>query len=761
MRREIFHPGVVVTAFACAAPFLAQAQTTGSGAGSTASDSDSLQEVIVTAERRTADAQKTALSVSVRDGDTLAAEGKSSLAQYLEDVPGVTVPAALIGTGPNDNPGGGVVIRGVTPAVGLPGDSSVATTALYTDGVYQGLGGDYDVGQLEVLRGPQGTLYGRSATSGVVVTNTHDPVLDQWHASGTLEYGSYALQHLSGAVNVPIGDQFALRVSGNVLSQDSYWGGGSHAGAHQTDEGRAKLLYQPSDNLSLLLGFAVQGDIIGQGGPSGSLSAPDTILITQGPTAPAVTDVFRQYWAQLNWNLGFGTLTYLPALRTYDSDSPSVLNALPFFEQQIDNDYRKDQIHTEELRLASEPSSRISWIGGAWFYNRDYDYDETVIWEPSGGFSHEPHIIKTTTNVALFGETTIPIGDTMRVTAGARFDRTHTNSQQSTYTFNFSEGFCNGAPFNPPACSPTSPDWALPNNLFTYYLPAGAGVRTQNNFTYKLRLEKDLTPSNLMYVMASSGFLPGDLAVAQSRAVPSDPNSLTITAFNYDPETLHSYEVGSKNRFDDNKIQFNMAAYYYDYSGYQQTINLSPGMAPYFVVATTPARMLGAEVESVLQLTASDQLGVSAGYTHARYVDKPELFAANVAQDTIPGITPFTMQGRYDHRFLLPAGSTLNLGADALYTSNVDESALPPDTPATAGQFDQLEPYVASGGHVIGNLHLTWAAAGGKCSVTGYVRNVSNSVYKTGATASAGNPVNTTVTPSAPRIFGIVVQAGL
>lgn len=722
----------------------------GAPAGTTTA-SGALEEVVVTAERRSADVQKTAVSVAVLDGDRLAEEGKSTLGQYLENVAGVTVSSVVIGTAANDNPGNGIVIRGVTPDSVLPGDTGVATTALYADGVYQGLGGTFDVDRVEVLRGPQGTLYGRSATSGVVSIYTRDPVIGRWGADGNLEYGSYALRHVSGAVNIPLGPTLSLRVAGNTLAQDSFLDGSRHAGAYEVDAGRAKLLWQPSESLSLLLGAAVQGNITGQGGASAQMTGPNTITITQGPTADPVTSTMRQYWGRLNWDLGIGTLSWQPALRTFDSNSPSIINAVPVFIQSITNQYNEDRIHTEEVRLASNAGSRVTWIAGVWYYQRDYDYDSTVTWEPSGGFSHEPHVIKTTRNSAAFGEATFPLAETWRLTGGVRMDHTRTDSQKSTYTFNLNEGSCNGTPFTPGVCTPygatLSDSWSLPNDLSTYTLAPGAGLRTQNNFTYKLRIEKDLSPTNLLYAMASSGFLPGDLSVAQSRESPT--SAPAIVAFNYAPETLHSWEVGDKIRFSDERFQVNSSAYYYDYSGYQAWINLGNGMSPYFVVASSPAKVLGGEVEALWQLSGVDRIGLSAGYTDARFVDKPTLFASYVAQDRIPGVAPLTIHATYDHRIMFGGGSMLNAGGDVSYLSSYDEGSL------TEAEMASLQPYVHVGGQVIGNLRATWTAANGRYSIGGYVRNVGNTVYKTGVNDTLA------VTPSAPRVYGVTVHASI
>lgn len=736
-------------------PLLAHAQAdTNTGA---------LEEVVITAERRTTDLQKTAISVAVRDGGELMKEGKSSLAQFLEDIPGVTAVPLAGNAVPSDNPGNAVVIRGVPPnPQPAGGDTGVATTALYVDGVYGGIGADYDLDRAEVLRGPQGTLYGRSATSGVVSIYSHDPQLGEWGAEANLEYGSYALQHVSGAVNMSDNDKLAVRVSGNHYQQNGFLGG-KPGGSHGVDSGRIKLLFQPTADLSVLLGGAYQKNKSDTGGPVASVpaSAPNTIVVT--PTSVLTNPVearSRQVWGRLNWNLGFGTLTYLPAIRTYNNDSPSVVNALPLFLQTTTNHYNLDQIHTEELRLASNADSKVSWIAGAWYYDRKYKYDQSVIWQPSGGYSHGTVTDKTTENEAVFGEATYPFSDTLRMTTGLRFDRTKIDSQNTVYVFNLNEGFCTGGVpvFSTSSCTLTSANFALPQNITNYALPSGLGVRTQNNVTYKLRLEKDLTPTNLVYAMASSGFVPGDIAVTTQAG--------GVAPLVYEAEKLQSYEIGSKNRFFDNTLQFNAAVYYYVYADYQTFINITVGMGPpNNVPASSPARMTGAEFEALWQATPNDRLGLSAGYTDAKFVDKGEpltvvtptsyqdkkrFFATYVSQEKVFGIAPLTAQASYDHSINFAAGSSVDLGADARYASGYDQNAVPVATAATIG------PIVKSKGEVVANAHATWTSASSKFSVTGYVRNLTDNVYKTGTGTGGNYPT----VPSEPRIYGVVLHAG-
>ena len=143
-----------------------------------------LEEVIVTAERRTTDIQNIAASVSVRTGEELATQGRYTTKQILEDVPGlVAVDNSSVNVGTADIQGNNITIRGITPGSpggrgGAPsGISPAPGTAVYVDGVYEGVGSGYDIERVEVLRGPQGTLYGRSATTGVVAFHTRNPTL--------------------------------------------------------------------------------------------------------------------------------------------------------------------------------------------------------------------------------------------------------------------------------------------------------------------------------------------------------------------------------------------------------------------------------------------------------------------------------------------------------------------------------------------------------------------------------------------------------
>jgi iron complex outermembrane receptor protein len=143
--------------------------------------------------------------------------------------------------------------------------SAVPATAVYVDGIFEGTGGNYDIDRVEVLRGPQGTLYGRSATAGVVATHTRNPSFDGLGTDVSVEFGNYDLQHYTGALNVPLSETFAVRVAGDFRDQgEGYFGRAEFI--RETTSGRIKALWQPREGLSLLLGFALEDNNSQTGG---------------------------------------------------------------------------------------------------------------------------------------------------------------------------------------------------------------------------------------------------------------------------------------------------------------------------------------------------------------------------------------------------------------------------------------------------------------------------------------------------------------
>jgi len=715
----------------------------------TSDDKTALEEIVVTAERRRNNAQKTAASITVQNGDDLLARGKFSLRNILETVPNVSGGESEGATNEptgSDSPASGITIRGVASNGGLAGVtlSGIPATALYVDDVYSGIGGNFDIDRVEVLRGPQGTLYGRSATAGLVAIHTRNPDLTEFGGDVTAEYGSYDLLHASAALNVPIvSDKLALRISGNRYQRDGV-DVETGFGRSRVTEGRAKLLLQPNDELSLLIGAAFQEKRLYNGGIDGVLTQPDRIDYRPFAVGSADTK-YRQVWGELNWNLGGVWLTYLPSYRTWDQDAKVIVvgpggGALNSLVRTP-----RDNFVTHELRLRSDSGAHVQWQTGLFYYFNDIRSSNRNIWQQSQGLLFEADITRRTRDLGVFAEATMPLAKGLRLTGGLRYDKTTVRTQE-TYTSNLNVfcntplGFITGCTIAPA----DSPSAGLPQALASIVINGDAGRREFENVTYKARLEYDLSPTNLLYASVSTGFLPGDVQIGTGAG--NQP-----AVYPYNSEQLTAFELGSKNRFFNRRLQINLGVFHYSYAGYQASIQLDPANPGSAVLFNVPLRMTGVEAEALFRATPDDRLGLNFSYVGSRFHDLPAGFANAVAERKLWGFAPASATASYDHNFRF-GGSTLNFRTEGIWRSAYDATWTSPTLAAQGGL-----PYVRQHSFFLGNLSLTWTAPNGRLSVTGYVRNVTDKRYKTYINLQSVVPLQATGTQSDPRTFGGVM----
>jgi iron complex outermembrane receptor protein len=459
--------------------------------------SNELQEVVVTAERRTADVQKLGISVDVIQGQDLLQESRNTTDQILEDVPNVTVAQGQNNRGyatGTDNVGSSIAIRGIPSNHAPTGPlSEVPAAAVYTDGVYEGIGANYDQQRVEVLRGPQGTLYGRSATTGVVSTYTVDPQLNAFTGDVAVEAGNYSLSHFTGAINVPIGDTLAVRLSGNQYKHDGYIQADGDGGIRTTD-GRAKILFKPNDRLTLLFGAAIEGNELFAGGSYYELASPPRTLALETGTAVNGPTTQHQYWANLQLDVGFATVTYIPAYRQWYQDTKAWITFLAPLSPSLYTGATTptDQFITHELRIASNAGSPLTWQLGSFYYDNHVHAVDNFYF--SNGVSTDiQDATRTTKDWGIFGEATYPITPSTRLTAGARYDYTFVQSSEQ-YTSNL-DIFCNtpvyvlgcaaGALRAPPGQLPLA---GTPVDDYTTTLTPSEGTNRYYNLTYKGRI---------------------------------------------------------------------------------------------------------------------------------------------------------------------------------------------------------------------------------------------------------------------------------
>jgi outer membrane receptor protein involved in Fe transport len=732
---------------------------------------DSLEEVVVTAQRRSEDVQKVPASIVVLQGNDLREQGRISTQQILEDVANVTYapPNEVLGGGTSggDNPNGNIAIRGVQSTQTTAGIAGPSATATYVDDVYQGVGGDYDISRVEVLRGPQGTLYGRSATGGVVAFHTNDPQLGQWGGDAYAEYGSDDLRNVQAAINIPVGDTLAVRVAGHLDERLGFWWD-VDGGYSREEEGRIKLLYAPIDNLKILLSASTEYLASNSGGHAPILSAPTTIDYTNGsnPSVPTAGEHYDQYSANINYDFGGANLTYVASMHTYSRNGFAGFYNSQSGVQASEVATPLDQFNTQELRLSSDPGSKLTWIVGASFYSQIYNFSDSQLQlipyeggpgiplgtvdpnpnAPPGTFMFEQLYHGETKDYSVFTEETYPVLDNLRLTAGLRYDRTEVNNS-AAYVFNQNLDMFLSS-LNPP----TNANFSL-NNAETDY----------DNVTYKARAEYDLTPVDMLYAMVSTGFLPGDTQISPVvnivNAFMGKPVTVSFKVLPYDQERLTSYEIGTKNRLLDDHLQLNAAIFYYDYQGYQEAVNVQPNSPiPEFVTVSVPVRMAGAEFDATWAPTAADRITLSGGVIDAQVSSYPDLGSGlgstsqYIGQRRLAGIPPASADLIYAHIFLLPDGSKLVPRVEGRYADGDYVETLTASQVPDGGPFDHQSAYG------IYHFGLSWTSANGMFTTTAYVRNIGNTIYKSYLNGGSNFTTETQVIPSDPRTFGISVN---
>jgi outer membrane receptor protein involved in Fe transport len=726
----------------------------------TAASEFTLEEITVTAEKRSVNIQSVAVSVVSLEASELAEMGKSTTAQILETVPNLTYRG-----GSGTNPDGNITIRGVQRTQESGGTNAIlpSVTATYTDGIYQGIGGNYDVNRVEVLRGPQGTLYGRSATGGVVSFFTNDPKLSKFEGSASAEYGTASLINVQGAVNVPIGDKVALRAAGHYYSRDGYFD--AEGGKTSTKEGRIKALFQPTDALSIILGVSASQTKTNGGGWQAFLTGPDTIdykarysVISEG--AP---NKYRQASLNVNYDFGKSTLTYIGGYHDYDSTG---LGAESGKGENLHRDltkWPKDYYHSEEIRWASDTTGQLTWLVGANYFKHRFD---TTLFSVQTAWSADPQLPAGSAdglnapifgqiadgsilNYGLFTEETFKVQDNFRITAGLRYDKTKIDQveffQQNINTTDPQPGGAGGNSLNPAIYSSMSL----------------RDVEDFKNITYKLRFEYDLTPDNMIYALTATGFMPGYATVSPTTTADFSQNPPVFThgfqVLKLDQQKLTSYELGSKNKFLNNTLRLNGDVFYYDYEGYVESVNTAAAGPPVFTTMPVPLKMYGLEVSGEYLVTMEDKVSFDAGFESIKITDRPVFGAfdaeAYMALTELPGNPKFTATLGYEHTFIFGSGSSLVPRAQLRYKGGYYLSQMTQNE-VTFGE----KPYNYQSSLVVADVSATWSSADSKYSATAYVRNALDKEYKAGVGLNTSALASISVTPGDPRAFGVLLN---
>jgi iron complex outermembrane recepter protein len=732
-----------------------------------------LQEVVVTAERRETSAQKSALSLSVINGEDLTAGGIVNTQAMIDRVPGLDITHANI----NSN----ISLRGL--ASGGSTQFSDPVISFNIGGVplsrqYGTSGALYDLQRVEVLKGPQGTLYGRNATVGAINLIPNRPTHD-FDGSVTVDLGNYNSTHLEGVINAPVTDKMAIRLAASTNRHDGYLSNGYDDADNQA--ARLSLLYDANEDVSLLLwvdyyhdGSKGPGSVFRYVNPGQQWQVPNNPWFSFAPAGcgtPALCPAWSNsagapfsapyssrsvvgddgfvhlkqiiYAAELNWTLPFGVLTLLPSHVSTDLDSLSYSTGLTYWPSMSDGQ------NAFEARLASTGESRWRWVVGALYFHEQIDALQRTL-EPTGWqLVSTPDLLDR--SLAGFGEVTYSLTSALRVTGGLRY----TSERKSEDGFTLLDGAFTAATCPTPGFFVTGATTA-----YGFQYPAGycqvpnGGSLTFNNTSWKTGIEYDLTSKSLLYANVRTGFKAGGLAPALP------PNT-------YGPEKLTAYEIGSKNRFLNNRLQANLELFYWDYKNQQISVlhPLTPAGQTSWPV-NVPGWVDGAEANIVALVTEDTRFDLDVLYERGKYDIYPTVVNSG---GTLGGLTDYprinmpTWSGTItgERRFALPNSAAIVLSADAHSESG---------TSLRPVALSALVPGDYRSAFVTGDLSLGYEAPKAKWSVTAYVNNVSNAaIVGTGSSGGVSTgvfyrpPTDPAIaryaTLEPPRTFGIRMRA--
>jgi iron complex outermembrane recepter protein len=706
-----------------------------------------LAEVVVTAERRAQSVQESSLAIQVLSPEDLERVSRPQDLQSL--VTGMQIAAV----GPNPQ----VYIRGVGENTANSRTQNAVSWNL--DGVYLPRGSIatlmfYDLERVEVLKGPQGTLYGRNSSGGAINLISRRPVLGEVSGNAGVEVGSFDKIKVEGALNIPLSDTLAVRLAGQVVDRDGYLTDGSLD--QRTKSMRVRALWEPTERVSIMLN-ADYGRNEGQG--SGAVLLP----VQQGNPYRSMTDRPLVYpwslanmlpyttpgvdrltdattWsvnAELNFDLGPVILTVVPAFREQDQAVVSYTTTQRFSEV----------LHNEqqslEVRLANE-SEGLQWVVGGYYF---VSSDDVQVYPSTNGFAGAVLYFDEVEARAVFAQATVPIIENLRGIAGIRYthEKLGISYQPGTGAYPIPVFVANG------------PLTRVPSE-------------TEQRTTYKLGLEYDLFEDSMLFATYSTGFKGGGFNA-----------STACTTGPFQPEDVTAYELGMRNRFFGNSLQVNLEAFHWTYENQHVGLqgvdpcNNAPARSTLNVGTST---IKGANVDVVWRATANDTFSFAIEKADGVYDDFAFIqsgigtyaastgtpcsatsvgagnFRINCSGLQVTRLAEWSGRVSYEHVFPLSNGGDISARASGRFSSEtwLDIHYGPQGRAPSYSVFD---------------ADLTYNAPDGRYSVSLFVQNLTDEAVFTGGLAvpgpagviPAGSPgagtryYSATIEP--PRVYGL------
>ena len=514
-----------------------------------------VQEVVVTAERRSTNLQQTPIAATVLTESDLIKKGVFTVDQLQFVSPSLAVD--------NFGQGNDIDIRGI--GKGEHNTQTGTGVVTYRDGVasFPGYFQEepyYDIANIEVLRGPQGTFSGQNATGGAVIVNTQNPVIGGKYDGYIYgRYGNYNDTNLQGAVNIPINDTLAARIAFNGEYRDSFYDvSGLTKGDPNVYNGSARfsLLWAPTSNLKVLwktdYSYLDNGGYFGDAilNPvTGKVNNTDNLFKFANNYETYAVDQFVRSSIKVDYvdsnGIDFRSITGFQRGRTGWKGDIDGTASVPPENNYIIAEKADETIWSQEFNIISPDKGPIRWILGANYQHNQYDFPPIFqIGVPPGGFDEDFDGDNLTHNYGAFGQVTFELPAGFELQAGARYTQ-----------------------------------WSTTNKTI-YFVPEYAPLFNQaqderysgSNVTGKVTLNWNLDSKNFLYAFVASGAKPGGLnTTLYTLTAAFTPTPIPAP---FKQEYVTDYEIGWKSRLFGDHVRTQIGAYYNDFKDFQVVVPL-------------------------------------------------------------------------------------------------------------------------------------------------------------------------------------------
>ncbi|MBO9379838.1 TonB-dependent receptor [Sphingomonas histidinilytica] len=633
---------ILVTGFCATSAHMALAQTAapvGTAAASEVADdmSQGLGDIVVTAQRREQRLQDVPVTVNAISAQGLERQGITNTADLNAVVPGLNIAKSSTVVQP--------FLRGVGTASLVPGNDP--SVPLYIDGVYHSAPAALffsfnNIERVEVLKGPQGTLFGRNATGGLIQVITKDPT-QELSGKFSLSYGNYRAVNATGYISGGT-DTIAADLAVVYNNQSKGWGrntfrageggpivvGGTtftdrkvKRAAGYTDEFgiHSKIVMTPGDRTTVKL----SGMYIDVDTNQNHYRHPLPGRLLPGPPGQnpySFTGGFYDYDSDIEWfnrnhqylftaeaqhEADFATIKSISSYLKAKAEISVPSDGSPLISRASSFAHLRWKTFTQELQILSNKDwgpSWLEWIGGLYYLNSRAGYDPQEVtygYRYDGTFNR--YSFQTSDSLAAYGQATASLTSTTRLTLGLRYskDRLSATQYQLGTSAVLGGGNANGA--------------------VTILVPK---VRTTfDKITWRVALDQRLAPDVLLYASASRGYKTGAWNHgALCATVPPVGVACSNLVSPTRPEVLDAYEIGLKSDLFDKRLRFNISGYYYDYSDLQ--VQAVVGVPPISVLNNAAsARMYGIDVETAFQFSRYLRISANGAYLDAKYKKYP------------------------------------------------------------------------------------------------------------------------------------------